>query len=222
MPDGITPSGSEVIAFCEIEVTAMLMYCGVVPAETEGAVQSLSTTLSTVAGSLPIVTTESVSSSSLPVNATVTVFPSFAHAVPSFTLFDEIETEVRIGAMPSTTVRPYSCGLQLPFKSFKPDTPSPCTVTSGVSPVPIAVPRVSVTTPLDSDVAVTSLTVSPSMSTKKSAELSEEPSRSSLNVTSIDVVVMVSAESGTGPATSTDISENTAIVFPARSFATLP
>ena len=80
--------------------------------------------------------------------------------------------------------------------------------TRGVSPVPIVVDNVMVTTPGDDSVAPDTTL----LATVKSAPATDVPSRSSLNVTSIVVVDVVCAESRVGKVTSTVVYDSLVVV----------
>ena len=122
----------------------------------------------------------------------VVVVSTFSEKVSTMVV-SEVKSAVNVGAMPSEGVAlPDVCGF--PSTSLT----EPTSVTSGVSPVPMAVPKVKVTTPESSDAALTVL-----LATVKSPAATVVASRSSENVTSIRVVVTVAAESNVGGIPST-------------------
>ena len=114
-----------------------------------------------------------------------------------------VAAAVYVGAIPSEGVAlPDVCGF--PATSLT----EPTSVTSGVSPVPMAVPKVKVTTPAESsDAALTVL-----LATVKSLAATVVPSRSSENVTSMRVVVTVAAESNVGAVVSASALRTTAAI----------
>src|SRR3989344_5389290 len=188
---------------------------------TRVAVQSSPMVFVIASAGFPSIVTAGVksvlSSSSLAVNETVTVSPSFAHAVPSFALLDEIETAVRTGATPSTAVTVMGVTASTPLRSV--NVPVLVNVTSGVASVGM-VATVSSTTL--SELSSAADNAKPTTVNSVPRSLTVAPSIFSLHVVSMRVVVIVRAESITGPAASTDTSENGMMVFPARSVATLP
>ena len=163
--------------------------CSVSPAcITLVAVQLSPLGLVTESAAFPSIITVGVLMVSDEVNDTVTVSPAFASVVSS-ELFDTIDTGDSVGAIPSDAVA-------LPEICAFPTTSDiePTRVTSGVSSVVIVVDSVIVTTPGDDSVAEDTVW----LATVKSAPATVVPSRSSLNVTSMVVVVTVAAESSVG------------------------